>query len=103
MDFSGTVSFSEFVEGLAAIRRAHEAAILEEVPSPSGASRKVVKDAMVQGAPEGMDSITPSGLKQLMSLLDADRWTPAKLEKLIAGLPWTNGTLPLSKLVDLLY
>eukprot|EP00439_Symbiodinium_sp_Y106_P072373 s1975_g13.t1 len=100
MDFSGTVSFSEFVEGLAAIRRAHEAAILEEVPSPSGASRK---DAMVQGAPEGMDSITPSGLKQLMSLLDADRWTPAKLEKLIAGLPWTNGTLPLSKLVDLLY
>ena len=33
-----------------------------------------------------------------MSLLDADRWTPAKLEKLIAGLPWTNGTLPLSVL-----
>lgn len=102
MDFSGTVSFSEFVEGLAAIRRAHEAAILEEVPSPT-ASRKVVKDAMVQGAPEGMDIITPTGLRQLMCLLDADRWTPAKLDKLIAGLPWTNGTLPLSKLVDLLY
>ncbi|CAE7573716.1 Txnl4a [Symbiodinium natans] len=103
MDFSGTVSFSEFVEGLAAIRRAHEAAILEEVPSPTESAHHIVKDAMVQSAPTGMDSITPTGLKQLLLLLDADRWTPGKLEKLIAGLPWKNGALPLSNLVDVLY
>ena len=29
-------------------------------------SKSCCQDAMVQGAPEGMDSITPSGLKQLL-------------------------------------
>jgi len=102
MDFSGTVSFSEFVEGLAAIRRANEAAMLEA--QEAGPASKMVKDVMSQSAPDGMDTITPIALKELLVLLDADNWTPAKLEKLIAGLPWTSdSTIPLSTLVDHLY
>lgn len=73
MDFSGTVSFTEFVQGLAAIRVAHE---------------NELQDVMVNSAPEGKDSITAEDLIELLRFLDSKRWTAPKLEKLVDGLPW---------------
>jgi len=89
MDFSGTVSFTEFVQGLAAIRVAHE---------------NELQDVMVNSAPEGKDSITAEDLIELLRFLDSKRWTAPKLEKLVDGLPWDrDGNLPLGHLVELLY
>jgi len=106
MDFSGTVSFTEFVQGLAAIRVAHENELQEAQQDQAQArqSARFVKDVMVSSAPEGKDSITAEDLIELLRFLDSKRWTAAKLEKLVDGLPWgRDGSLPLGDLVELLY
>lgn len=106
MDFSGTVSFTEFVQGLAAIRVAHENELQEaqHQAEASQQSARFVKDVMVNSAPEGKDSITAEDLIELLRFLDSKRWTAPKLEKLVDGLPWDrDGNLPLGHLVELLY
>lgn len=106
MDFSGTVSFTEFVQGLAAIRVAHENELQEAQHQAEARqqSARFVKDVMVNSAPEGKDSITAEDLIELLRFLDSKRWTAPKLEKLVDGLPWDrDGNLPLGHLVELLY
>lgn len=106
MDLSGTVSFTEFVQGLAAIRVAHETEVQEAQYEAEARQQTAsfVKDVMVSSAPEGKDSITAEDLIELLRFLDSKRWTTPKLLKLIDGLPWgPDGNLPLGDLVELLY
>lgn len=106
MDLSGTVSFTEFVQGLAAIRVAHETEVQEAQYQAEARQQTAsfVKDVMVSSAPEGKDSITAEDLIELLRFLDSKRWTTPKLLKLIDGLPWgPDGNLPLGDLVELLY
>mmetsp|Transcript_3383 Transcript_3383/g.7968 ORF Transcript_3383/g.7968 Transcript_3383/m.7968 type:complete len:801 (-) Transcript_3383:80-2482(-) len=107
MDLSGTVSFDEFVQGLAAIRLAHDADVKAQAYEEANAEpepARVVKDVMASNMPQGVDAIQPDDLRELLMLLDKTRWTADKLEKLVLGLPWgRDGSLPLGVLIDFLY
>eukprot|EP00930_Biecheleria_cincta_P096491 TRINITY_DN88330_c0_g1_i1.p1 TRINITY_DN88330_c0_g1~~TRINITY_DN88330_c0_g1_i1.p1 ORF type:complete len:809 (-),score=238.24 TRINITY_DN88330_c0_g1_i1:275-2701(-) len=101
---TGTVSFEEFVRGLAEIRMAKQAgeipdAILEEeaiaddpqvLEQVKQEVKSVVKENVVAGSRIKVDEF-----KSLMKSLDS-RWDDLKIEKLLAGSPCPDGGSPVS-------
>jgi len=101
-DQNGTVSFEEFVRGLAEIRMAKQAgdipdAVPEEIPNDPQVLeevkqevKSVVKENVVPGSRIKFDEF-----KLLMKSLDS-RWDDSKIEKLLAGSPCPAEGAPLS-------
>jgi len=99
-DFSGTVSFDEFVKGLAEIRLAKAHGELE-APLPDVDNVKAaVQHAELGGASNVM---VQDDFKLLMKELNGT-WSDAMLEKLLAGLPkGEDGSVSLSAVIDFVF
>lgn len=109
LDSNGTVSFEEFIKGLAEIRLAKQAGEIPDAVDPPEVVvpndpevlaivkeevKTVVKDSSVAGSKIKFDEF-----KLMMKSLDS-RWDDSTIDKLLAGSPCTGGGAPLS--LDLL-
>eukprot|EP00931_Biecheleriopsis_adriatica_P098961 TRINITY_DN7317_c0_g1_i1.p1 TRINITY_DN7317_c0_g1~~TRINITY_DN7317_c0_g1_i1.p1 ORF type:complete len:833 (+),score=294.68 TRINITY_DN7317_c0_g1_i1:120-2501(+) len=98
-DFSGTVSFKEFVTGLAEIRMANEAGELTiELPAQE------VKDVVSRCSAVCGESLKTDDFKKIMMKLDGGKWTDRRIEALIASAPCNaDGSISLGTLIDFVF
>lgn len=104
-DQNGTVSFEEFIRGLAEIRLAKQAGEIPDAVEPpeivipndpevlamvKDEVKTVVRDNSLAGSKIMLDEF-----KLMMKSLDS-RWDDTSIEKLLAGSPCTGGGAPLS-------